>query len=46
MEKDLAAKYGYDTPDFDDGLRITKTICPYASKADKNGKQDVLKKLK
>lgn len=45
MEKDLASKYGYDTPDFDDGLRITKTLCPYQSKP-QNGKLDVVKKLK
>lgn len=44
----MAAKYGYETPDFDDGLKITKSLSPYQSKptANKDGKQDMLKKLK
>lgn len=31
--------------DFDDGLRLTKTISPYQSKPVKDGKQGMLKKL-
>lgn len=46
IEKDLAAKYGYEAPDFDDGLKITKSLSPYQSKPLKDGKQDMLKKLK
>lgn len=46
IEKDLAAKYGYDSPDFDDGLKITKTLSPYQSRPNKDGKQDMSKKLK
>lgn len=48
MYKDLSAKYGYEMPgfeDFDDGLRLTKTISPYQSKPNCNKKQDMLKKL-
>jgi hypothetical protein len=48
MHKDLTAKYGYEMPgfeDFDDGLRLTKTISPYQSKPNKNNKQGMLKKL-
>ena len=45
IEKDLAAKYGYESPDFDDGLRITKTLSPYQSRPGQ-GKQDLSKKLK
>ena len=45
IEKDLAAKYGYDSPDFDDGLKITKTLSPYQSRPGQ-GKQDLSKKLK
>lgn len=48
MFKEISAKYGYDTPgfeDFDDGLRLTKTISPYQSKPVANKKQDMLKKL-
>ncbi len=46
IEKDLAAKYGYESPDFDDGLKITKTLSPYQSRPSKDGKQDMSKKLK
>lgn len=46
IEKDLNAKYGYDSPDFDDGLKITKTLSPYQSRPNKDGKQDMSKKLK
>jgi hypothetical protein len=48
MYKDISAKYGYEMPgfeDFDDGLRLTKTISPYQSKPVGNKKQDMLKKL-
>jgi len=45
IEKDLSAKYGYESPDYDDGLRITKTLCPYQSRPT-GGKQDLSKKLK
>jgi hypothetical protein len=49
MYKDISAKYGYEMPgfeDFDDGLRLTKTISPYQSKPPVgNKKQDMLKKL-
>ena len=45
IEKDLAAKYGYESPDFDDGLKITKTLSPYQSRPGQ-GKQDLSKKLK
>lgn len=45
IEKDLAAKYGYESPDFDDGLKITKTLSPYQSRPNA-GKQDLTKKLK
>jgi hypothetical protein len=45
VEKDLAAKYGYESPDFDDGLKITKTLSPYQSRPNA-GKQDLSKKLK
>lgn len=45
IEKDLAAKYGYETNDFDDGLKITKTLSPYQSRPNQ-GKQDLSKKLK
>lgn len=45
IEKDLANKYGYESPDYDDGLRITKTLCPYQSRP-QAGKQDLSKKLK
>lgn len=48
MYKDISAKYGYDMPgfeDFDDGLRLTKTISPYQSKPVQNKKPDMLKKL-
>ena len=45
IEKDLSAKYGYESPDFDDGLRITKTLSPYQSRPGQ-GKQDMSKKLK
>jgi len=45
IEKDLAAKYGYDSPDFDDALKITKTLSPYQSRPNV-GKQDLSKKLK
>jgi len=48
MYKDISAKYGYEMPgfeDFDDGLRLTKTISPYQSKPAGNKKQDMLKKL-
>ena len=31
--------------DFDDGLRLTKTISPYQSKPNVNKKQGMLKKL-
>jgi serine/threonine protein kinase len=46
IEKDLANKYGYDMPDFDDGLKITKTLSPYQSRPNKDGKVDMTKKLK
>jgi hypothetical protein len=46
MEADLVKKYGYETPDYDDGLRITKTVSPYQSIPMKNGKIDMVKKLK
>ena len=46
IEKDLANKYGYQSPDFDDGLKITKTLSPYQSRPQKDGKQDLSKKLK
>ena len=45
IEADLATKYGYESPDFDDGLKITKTLCPYQSRP-QGGKQDLSKKLK
>jgi hypothetical protein len=49
MYKEISAKYGYEMPgfeDFDDGLRLTKTISPYQSKPPVgNKKQDMLKKL-
>ena len=45
IEKDLAVKYGYETNDFDDGLKITKTLSPYQSRPNQ-GKQDLSKKLK
>jgi len=48
MYKDISVKYGYEMPgfeDFDDGLRLTKTISPYQSKPNVNKKQDMLKKL-
>ena len=48
MYKDISAKYGYEMlgfEDFDDGLRLTKTISPYQSKPTNNKKQDMLKKL-
>ena len=48
MYKDICAKYGYEMPgfeDFDDGLRLTKTISPYQSKPSGHKKQDMLKKL-
>lgn len=46
MEKDLNNKYGYDTPQIDDGLRITKTVSPYQPITNKNGKVNMIKKLK
>lgn len=46
IEKDLASKYGYDMPDFDDGLKITKTLSPYQSRPNKDGKVDMTKKAK
>lgn len=46
MEEDLVKKYGDQKADFDDGLRITRTISPYQSIPMKNGKIDMLKKLK
>lgn len=42
----MVKKYGYETPDLDDGLRITKTVSPYQSIPMKNGKIDMVKKLK
>jgi hypothetical protein len=33
-------------PDFDDGLKITKTLSPYQSRPNKDGKVDMTKKLK
>lgn len=48
MYKDISAKYGYEMPgfeDFDDGLRLTKTISPYQSKPVNDKKQGMLKKL-
>lgn len=48
MYRDLTNKYGYEMPgfeDFDDGLRLTKTISPYQSKPMKDKKQGMLKKL-
>jgi uncharacterized UPF0160 family protein len=46
IEEDLNKKYGYDTQELDDGLRITRTVSPYQSIPVKNGKVDMIKKLK
>ena len=45
IEKDLAIKYGYEANDFEDGLKITKTLSPYQSRPNV-GKQDMSKKFK
>lgn len=48
MYKDLSAKYGEETPgfeDFDNGLRLTKTISPYQPKPNVEKKPGMLKKL-
>ena len=46
IEENLNKKYGYDTQELDDGLRITRTVSPYQSIPVKNGKVDMIKKLK
>ena len=46
MKNDLANKYGEDVSDYDDGMVITKTLSPYQSRPNKDGKQDMSKKLK
>ena len=46
IEKDLAAKYGFESIEQDNGLKITKTLSPYQSRPNKDGKQDLTKRLK
>lgn len=46
MEEELNKKYGYESLEVDDGLRITRTVSPYQSIPTKFGKVDMLKKLK